>query len=183
LPLLCEDKNVPYVFVQSKQALGRACGVTRPVISVCVTVSEGSNLQAKINSIKVSYSAVDLSSSVFGLLTHSHPGTNRQAVDLSDVFPTPVILLAVVIIGFSLHVRWGLPHSYHPFDPSSQRQCIAKLLQHCQILCIVLDADVLLLVSHCALWLFVVAACCRRRQRRRRVLVALSRLSLLSKCF
>ena len=26
LPLLCEDKNVPYVFVRSKQALGRACG-------------------------------------------------------------------------------------------------------------------------------------------------------------
>jgi hypothetical protein len=26
LPLLCEDKNVPYVFVKSKQALGRACG-------------------------------------------------------------------------------------------------------------------------------------------------------------
>ncbi|KAM7482358.1 hypothetical protein LguiB_006941 [Lonicera macranthoides] len=30
LPLLAEDKNVPYVFVLSKQALGRACGVTRP---------------------------------------------------------------------------------------------------------------------------------------------------------
>ena len=26
LPLLCEDKNVPYVFVPSKIALGRACG-------------------------------------------------------------------------------------------------------------------------------------------------------------
>ena len=33
LPLLAEDKNVPYVFVPSKQALGRACGVSRPVIS------------------------------------------------------------------------------------------------------------------------------------------------------
>ena len=32
IPLLCEDKNVPYVFVRSKQALGRACGVSRPVI-------------------------------------------------------------------------------------------------------------------------------------------------------
>jgi ribosomal protein L7Ae-like RNA K-turn-binding protein len=29
LPLLCEDKNVPYVFVASKVALGRACGVAR----------------------------------------------------------------------------------------------------------------------------------------------------------
>merc|ERR1712037_465224 len=33
IPLLCEDKNVPYVFVRSKQALGRACGVSRPVIT------------------------------------------------------------------------------------------------------------------------------------------------------
>ena len=31
LPLLAEDKNVPYVFVPSKAALGRACGVSRPV--------------------------------------------------------------------------------------------------------------------------------------------------------
>ena len=28
-PLVCEDKNVPYVFVKSKTALGRACGVSR----------------------------------------------------------------------------------------------------------------------------------------------------------
>eukprot|EP00121_Abeoforma_whisleri_P001711 Awhi_evm2s1525 len=36
LPLVCEDKNVPYVFVPSKQLLGRACGVSRPVISCAV---------------------------------------------------------------------------------------------------------------------------------------------------
>merc|ERR1712026_201979 len=36
LPLLCEDKNVPYVFVRSKKALGRASGVSRPVISVAL---------------------------------------------------------------------------------------------------------------------------------------------------
>ena len=40
LPLLCEDKNVPYVFVTSKVALGRACGVSRPVISCSVTSNE-----------------------------------------------------------------------------------------------------------------------------------------------
>ncbi len=33
LPLLCEDKNVPYIYVPSKTALGRACGVSRAVIS------------------------------------------------------------------------------------------------------------------------------------------------------
>jgi U4/U6 small nuclear ribonucleoprotein SNU13 len=52
LPLLCEDKNVPYVFVRSKQALGRACGVTRPVISASITLKEGSQLQAQIQTLK-----------------------------------------------------------------------------------------------------------------------------------
>lgn len=52
LPLLCEDKNVPYVFVRSKQALGRACGVTRPVIAASVTTNEGSQLKPQILSIQ-----------------------------------------------------------------------------------------------------------------------------------
>ncbi|KAG8247918.1 NHP2-like protein 1 [Homalodisca vitripennis] len=52
LPLLCEDKNVPYVFVRSKQALGRACGVSRPVVSCSVTMNEGSQLKPQIESIK-----------------------------------------------------------------------------------------------------------------------------------
>ncbi|CAF5218247.1 unnamed protein product [Rotaria magnacalcarata] len=52
LPLLCEDKNVPYVFVRSKQALGRACGVTRPVISASITINEGSQLKAQIQTLK-----------------------------------------------------------------------------------------------------------------------------------
>ncbi|CAD7703193.1 unnamed protein product [Ostreobium quekettii] len=53
LPLLAEDKNVPYVFVPSKAALGRACGVTRPVIACSVTANEGSPLKTQINSLKV----------------------------------------------------------------------------------------------------------------------------------
>ena len=53
LPLLCEDKNVPYVFVPSKQALGRACGVSRSVIACSVTTNEGSELKPQINSIKL----------------------------------------------------------------------------------------------------------------------------------
>ena len=52
LPLLAEDKNVPYVFVPSKQALGRACGVSRPVISASVTTNEGSQLKTSIESLK-----------------------------------------------------------------------------------------------------------------------------------
>lgn len=52
LPLLCEDKNVPYVFVPSKVALGRACGVSRPVISCSVTSNEASQLKDQIISMK-----------------------------------------------------------------------------------------------------------------------------------
>lgn len=53
LPLLCEDKNVPYVFVRSKQALGRACGVSRPVIATSVTIKEGSQLKPQIQSLQL----------------------------------------------------------------------------------------------------------------------------------
>ncbi|EPS44849.1 hypothetical protein H072_1181 [Dactylellina haptotyla CBS 200.50] len=52
LPLLCEDKNVPYVFVPSKIALGRACGVSRAVISASVTTNEASELAAQIKAVK-----------------------------------------------------------------------------------------------------------------------------------
>lgn len=53
LPLLAEDKNVPYVFVPSKAALGRACGVSRPVISASVTTNEGSQLKSQILALKL----------------------------------------------------------------------------------------------------------------------------------
>ena len=52
LPLLCEDKNVPYVFVPSKVALGRACGVSRPVIAASVTTNDASTIKNQIYSIK-----------------------------------------------------------------------------------------------------------------------------------
>ena len=53
LPLLAEDKNVPYVFVPSKAALGRACGVTRPVIACSVTTNEGSQLKGQVQQLKL----------------------------------------------------------------------------------------------------------------------------------
>jgi len=52
LPLLCEDKNVPYVFVPSKVALGRATGVSRPVIACAITSNEASNLKPQITKMK-----------------------------------------------------------------------------------------------------------------------------------
>merc|ERR1712087_266434 len=54
LPLLCEDKNVPYVFLRSKQALGRATGVSRPVIATAITVQDGSQLKSHIQKIQQS---------------------------------------------------------------------------------------------------------------------------------
>eukprot|EP00438_Fugacium_kawagutii_P010454 Skav232992 [mRNA] locus=scaffold387:12912:15437:+ [translate_table: standard] len=59
LPLVCEDKNVPYVFVKSKTALGRhgtqeddttefAPRHGRPVISCSITSKEGSQLNTQI---------------------------------------------------------------------------------------------------------------------------------------
>lgn len=76
LPLLCEDKNVPYVFVPrsvtgmssirvrecvflsstcfcSKIALGRACGVSRPVIACSITTNEASQLKSTIDGMKL----------------------------------------------------------------------------------------------------------------------------------
>ncbi|KAF2805079.1 L30e-like protein [Mytilinidion resinicola] len=52
LPLLCEDKNVPYVYVPSKMALGRACGVSRSVIAASITTNDASDLMNQIRSLK-----------------------------------------------------------------------------------------------------------------------------------
>lgn len=52
LPLLSEDKNTPYIFVPSKMALGRACGVSRPVIAASITSNEASDLTAQIRAVK-----------------------------------------------------------------------------------------------------------------------------------
>jgi hypothetical protein len=51
--VVCYVQNVPYVFVPSKQALGRACGVTRPVIACSVTSNEGSQLKPSIEKLKL----------------------------------------------------------------------------------------------------------------------------------
>jgi len=53
LPLLCEDKNVPYVFVPSKHGLGRACGISRAVIALSVIVNDGSQLKPQIEKLKI----------------------------------------------------------------------------------------------------------------------------------
>ncbi|KAJ5493661.1 hypothetical protein N7463_009748 [Penicillium fimorum] len=52
LPLLCENKSVPYVFVSSKQAMGRACAVSRPIIAATITSNDGSDLAQRIEQVK-----------------------------------------------------------------------------------------------------------------------------------
>jgi len=52
LPLLCEDKNVPYIFVPSRAALGRACGVSRSVIAASILTNDQSQLKTTINNLK-----------------------------------------------------------------------------------------------------------------------------------
>ncbi|KAL0946737.1 hypothetical protein HGRIS_012916 [Hohenbuehelia grisea] len=52
LPLLCEEKNVPYIFVPSKAALGRACNVSRAVIAASVTNTDNRELSSQITTIK-----------------------------------------------------------------------------------------------------------------------------------
>ena len=52
LPLLCEDKNVPYVFVESQRLLGRACGVSRPVIAASILNNTSDELKKTITNLK-----------------------------------------------------------------------------------------------------------------------------------
>jgi U4/U6 small nuclear ribonucleoprotein SNU13 len=47
LNLLCEDKNVPFVYDPSKNALSRACGVPTAVIAVSITTNEASDLRVR----------------------------------------------------------------------------------------------------------------------------------------
>ena len=49
---LARAQNVPYVFVPHKQALGRSCGVSRPVIACSVTTNEGSQLKNQIQKVR-----------------------------------------------------------------------------------------------------------------------------------
>ncbi|EGR27541.1 ribosomal protein, putative [Ichthyophthirius multifiliis] len=52
LPGECEEKNVPYCFVSSKSALGRACGIKRPIVAATIILHEGSQLNTQILEMK-----------------------------------------------------------------------------------------------------------------------------------
>lgn len=52
LPLLCEDKNVPYIFVPNKKTLGEACGVQRTVIACSIITKYDSSIIRQIKIVK-----------------------------------------------------------------------------------------------------------------------------------
>ncbi|KAJ3449919.1 nhp2-like protein [Anaeramoeba flamelloides] len=52
LPLLCEDKNIPFCFLPSSVALGKSCGLTRRITACAVIKSERNPIQRKIDSLK-----------------------------------------------------------------------------------------------------------------------------------
>ena len=52
LPLLCEDKNVPYVYVGKQADLGKACGVSRNIVAAVILKNESSALAKQINEMK-----------------------------------------------------------------------------------------------------------------------------------
>ncbi|KAJ5131421.1 Ribosomal protein L7Ae/L30e/S12e/Gadd45 [Penicillium bovifimosum] len=52
LPLLCEGKDIAYVWVPSKIALGRSCGLSRPVVAVSLTANKESTLSPQITLLK-----------------------------------------------------------------------------------------------------------------------------------
>lgn len=54
LPLLCEDKNVPYIFVPSMAELGQACGAARNVVACAVIKrSAGEPNDAEIQDLRL----------------------------------------------------------------------------------------------------------------------------------
>ena len=36
IPSICEEKSIPYCYIASKRHLGRACGISRPVVCCCI---------------------------------------------------------------------------------------------------------------------------------------------------
>lgn len=43
---------MPYIFVDSQKALGRACGVSRPVIAASILTDSSNQLQTQLKEIR-----------------------------------------------------------------------------------------------------------------------------------
>lgn len=60
IPVLCEESDVPYIFVSSKEALGAASSTKRPTSTVMIVPDGGKNKKTKVE-VKEDY-AEDFSS-------------------------------------------------------------------------------------------------------------------------
>ncbi|MEN2496550.1 MAG: RNA binding protein snu13 [Marteilia pararefringens] len=60
LPDLCEEKGVPFVFVPSKQLLGRECDMSRGIISCALLTDETGTLDAALSSLKLAIDTINV---------------------------------------------------------------------------------------------------------------------------
>ncbi|KAJ5735412.1 13 kDa ribonucleoprotein-associated protein [Penicillium malachiteum] len=49
----CEEKDIPYVYVPSRNAIGRVCRVTCPISAACIISDEDSELTGRLQRVKV----------------------------------------------------------------------------------------------------------------------------------
>ncbi len=61
IPILCEENDIPYVYVASKADLGTACTTKRPTSCVLITPGEGFEHQELYDELKSAVEAVALS--------------------------------------------------------------------------------------------------------------------------
>ena len=47
LPILCEDKNVPYIYVKSRAEVGEACKTKRPTSCVLISLPDKKSTKVK----------------------------------------------------------------------------------------------------------------------------------------
>lgn len=52
LPLLCEDKNVPYIYISSRSDLGRQCDLSRNVVACGITTNPDSPISKRVDDLK-----------------------------------------------------------------------------------------------------------------------------------
>ncbi|KAJ3433131.1 nhp2-like protein [Anaeramoeba flamelloides] len=53
IPLLCQDKSVPFCFLPSTVELGRSCEIERPMAACAILQEPGSQLKREIETIKL----------------------------------------------------------------------------------------------------------------------------------
>lgn len=51
VPVLCEEANIPYVFVPSKEDLGASSGCKRPTSCVLISLKSGSALEGDVGKV------------------------------------------------------------------------------------------------------------------------------------